>query len=114
LPPRDDKCQQISYLILREIIEPSAVIEEAFQIHVVETVDFETIPGRLVEQTANSVTLDPISAIERKPVTIDRDNILTMEQSKVSTMPEGLLDGFTKDEIANLLTFVISGGNFDP
>jgi hypothetical protein len=43
--------------------------------------------------------------------TIDRKKVKSMEFSKVSPMPEGLLQLLTTEEIADLTAYVLSGGD---
>ena len=54
----------------------------------------------------NTNMLDP-NAI----VTIDRRRIESLEISKVSMMPTGLLDGFKEDEILDLMAYLLSRGD---
>jgi hypothetical protein len=48
-----------------------------------------------------------------KITTVDVRRIETQEVSKVSMMPEGLLDTFKEDEILDLLAYILSGGKRD-
>jgi hypothetical protein len=44
-------------------------------------------------------------------VNVDRKKIETMEQSKVSMMPTGLLDSLKEDEILDLIAYLLSRGD---
>ena len=44
---------------------------------------------------------------------VDVRRIESQETSKVSMMPEGLVDTFKEDEILDLLAYVLSGGKRD-
>jgi len=46
-----------------------------------------------------------------KRLTLDRKNIESLEISKISAMPMGLLNLLTKAEIVDLMAYVISSGN---
>ena len=46
-------------------------------------------------------------------IEIEKDAILNQTESKVSIMPEGLLNTMTKSEILDLLAYLISGGEVD-
>jgi hypothetical protein len=46
-----------------------------------------------------------------KVVEIDKQDIDEREESKVSIMPEGLLNTMTRNEILDLLAYIISGAN---
>ena len=44
-------------------------------------------------------------------IEIAKDDIDERDESKVSIMPKGLLNTMTKDEILDLLAYIISGAN---
>ena len=44
-------------------------------------------------------------------VNVDRKEVVSMEVSKVSSMPPMLLNMLTKDEVLDLLAYVLSGGD---
>jgi hypothetical protein len=46
-----------------------------------------------------------------KNVNVNRSNIDTIEPSKVSLMPEGLLDRLTKEEVLDLIAYLYSRGD---
>jgi hypothetical protein len=46
-----------------------------------------------------------------KVVEIDKQDIDERDESKVSIMPEGLLNTMTRNEILDLLAYIISGAN---
>ena len=48
-----------------------------------------------------------------KAVTIPRDDIMDMSQAEQSTMPTGLLDTYTREEILDLMAYLLSKGNPD-
>ena len=48
---------------------------------------------------------------ERIHELVDRKQVTSIEPSKVSLMPPGLLNILTKDEVLDLLAYVLSGGD---
>ncbi len=54
----------------------------------------------------NTNMLDP-----NAQVTVDRSKIEEIKPSPVSMMPEGLLSTLDKDEIADLVAYLLSRGN---
>ena len=42
---------------------------------------------------------------------VNRKSIETMETSKLSMMPTGLIDGFTEGEIVDLMAYLLSRGD---
>jgi putative heme-binding domain-containing protein len=97
--------------ILEAIIEPSKVISEQYQNIDVRTKDGDVYSGRIVEDKPNHLVVvqDP-----RKPdvkVTVKKADIKNTAPSKVSPMPQGLVDILTRDEILDMLAYIESGGN---
>ncbi len=97
--------------ILREMLEPSAEINENFQ-----TTNFVldsgiTVTGVVVEETATvvKVIVDPIA--KSAAVTIEKTEIDERLKSPVSIMPTGLLNKLTREEILDLLAYVYSRGD---
>jgi putative heme-binding domain-containing protein len=96
--------------ILREMIEPSKVINEKFRTQIIETVDGEVVTGIVVSQNETSmrVMANPLEKCEPKVVRLDE--IESRDFAKISMMPAGLLVTLTKEEILDLLAYVEHGG----
>ncbi len=91
--------------VLREIIEPSHKIDDKYAMHLILTVDGQTISGIVTAEDKNSVTM--LSSQEAKaPSVILRDDIDEMNKSKISMMPKGLLDQYTQDEIFEIVAYL--------
>lgn len=98
--------------ILESILEPSKVISEQFANTIVRTMDGNTIDGHIVEETAENLVLQP-NPLKPDKVTVKKSQITARALSKVSPMPEGLVNGLQKDEILDLIAFLEAGGNAD-
>ena len=63
--------------------------------------------GILVDQNAETVTVitNPESP---RPQVVAREDIESLKKSPLSMMPKGLLDRYTKDEIYEILSYVVS------
>jgi putative membrane-bound dehydrogenase-like protein len=95
--------------VLREIVEPSHKIDDKYAMHLVLTVEGQTISGIMTAEDKNSVSL--LSSQEAKtPTVILRDDIEEMNKSKISMMPKGLLDQYTEDEIFEIIAYLQSVG----
>ena len=97
--------------ILKEILDPSAKINEKFQTNVIELTDGRTVTGLVVEETPDVIKIVENPLIKADPVVIKRSNVAERTRSKVSIMPKGLLDKLTRDEIVDLVSFVNARGN---
>jgi len=95
--------------VLREMLEPSKVIDAKFKTWIIETKQGEVVSGLIVEQDAKSVKVraNPDNP-PREVLLADIDEKI---ESKVSLMPEGLLVTLSADEILDLLAYVLSGAN---
>ncbi len=91
--------------MLLAIIDPSAAIREEFITYEIETNDGLVLTGFLLEQNPKSVTIQ--DAVEGK-VIVPRDEIVKLQASKTSRMPEKLLDPLTPEQIKDLFAYLRS------
>jgi putative heme-binding domain-containing protein len=97
--------------ILKEMLEPSAKINEKFQTMVFRLDSGQTITGLVVEETpaAYKVIENPLA--KAVPVEIKKDEITGQKKSETSIMPKGLLDKLTREEILDLVAYVLAKGD---
>lgn len=105
----DAKLTQLD--VLKEVLDPSAKINEKFQTVQLLLADGTTKTGLVLEETPDQLKLieNPLAKAER--VTIKKSDIEARQPSKVSIMPKGLLDKLTKEEILDLIAFVHARGD---
>ncbi|MBI3417544.1 MAG: c-type cytochrome [Verrucomicrobia bacterium] len=96
--------------VLSSIIEPSKVVSEQYQNITITKKDGDDVTGRLVEDTADKVVLvvNPLAPDSRTE--IKKSEIKKREASKISPMPEGLVNTLSKEEILDLLAYIESAG----
>jgi putative heme-binding domain-containing protein len=97
--------------LLESIVDPSKVISDQYAAVQITTTDGKVVVGRIVNlhgdnYSINTDMLDP-NALRN----VNRNRIGTMETSKVSMMPEGLLNVLKEDEVADLMAFLLSRGD---
>jgi len=97
--------------LLRHILEPSLKIDEKFQVYIFETKAGRTITGMIVEDTPQAVKIIENPLAKAAPVELKKSDIDSKNKSPVSLMPKGLLDKLTRDEILDLLAYVIAKGD---
>ena len=73
--------------------------------------DGSVVSGVVVNLSGDSVTLNTDLTDPNQRTNVDRKEVKTMEVSKVSPMPPMLLAMLTKDEVLDLVAYVLSGGN---
>jgi putative heme-binding domain-containing protein len=97
--------------LLESVVEPSKVISDQYAAVDVELLDGKQYSGRIINANNDSIMLNTNMLDPNAIVAIDRKKIQTMETSKVSPMPEGLIDTFKEDEILDLMAYLLSRGN---
>jgi putative heme-binding domain-containing protein len=97
--------------LVDQVINPSKVINDQFSAMKVLTADGQIHVGVVVNLSGDNLTLNTDLTNPNQRVTIDRKEVEQMAVSEVSPMPAGLFDRMTKDEILDLLAYVLSGGD---
>ncbi|HXJ61281.1 MAG TPA: c-type cytochrome [Verrucomicrobiae bacterium] len=98
-----------SRTILESILEPSKVIAELYRTVVLTTRGGSIVEGRIVGETASRLTLvtNPIDPEARREIA--KTDIVSQKVSEVSSMPAGLLNTHQKEEIIQLLEWLVGG-----
>mgnify|MGYP002622909083 CR=1 FL=1 len=96
--------------LLQQILEPSSAIHPKYQTHQFFLADGQILTGVIAKENeaefqvmSNLLTPHQITSVKKKDVE-------EMIASKISPMPEGLLNVLTRQEILDLVSFVQSGG----
>ncbi|HTM53710.1 MAG TPA: PVC-type heme-binding CxxCH protein [Pirellulales bacterium] len=105
----DEKMQSLD--VLKELLDPSARINEKFQTFAFELNSGKIITGLVLEETADRVRVveDPLA--KKEPIELAKADIAERNASKTSLMPKGLLDKLSREEILDLIAYVIARGN---
>lgn len=96
---------------LESIIDPSKEVSDQYAAVEIRTLDGRIVVGRIVNLNNNNVMVNPNMLDPGLSVSVDRNNIESMKQSKLSMMPAGLLDTFKEDEILDLMAYALSRGD---
>lgn len=96
--------------LLEAIARPSSVISDQYRDTLVTTADGELLAGRIERDDADALVLRLASPPDRR-VELHPDEIAEREPSPLSSMPEGLLNVLERDEILDLLSYVLAGGD---
>lgn len=99
--------------ILESITEPSKVLSEQYANTTVRMNDGDAVEGRIVEETADKVVVQTNPLAPDTKVTLKKADIKSRALSKLSPMPEGLLNSFKETEILDLIAYIESGGRKD-
>ena len=91
--------------LLESIVEPSRQIDPKYALATLLLDDGTVITGRAVGVNSRELTVE-VDPLKATTVVVDRSRIEQSLPTARSPMPEGLLDSFTADEIASLLTLL--------
>ncbi|MBL9152327.1 MAG: DUF1080 domain-containing protein [Verrucomicrobiales bacterium] len=97
--------------LLDQILNPSKEINEQFAPIVVTRHDGTSVSGVVVNLSGDNVTLNTDLSDPNQRENIDRKTVKSLEISKVSPMPPMLLAMLTRDEILDLVAYILSGGD---
>ena len=99
--------------VLNHILEPSQKIDEKFQTQIFQLVSGNTVSGIVIEEDDQTVKIVENPLLEASATMLHQDDIDARRLSDVSIMPKGLLDSLSKEEILDLLAYLIAGGDAD-
>lgn len=94
-----------------QVINPSKVINDQFSAVMVITDNGLVHRGVVVNLNNDRLTLNTDLTDPNQRVNVDRNRIDEMLVSKISPMPVGLFNRMTKEEILDLVAYLISGGD---
>jgi putative heme-binding domain-containing protein len=97
--------------ILRDVVEPSWRINEKYQTFVFDLKSGKTVTGLILEETPNRVKVTENPLAKAEPVILDKADIADRAKSPNSMMPKGLLDKLTREEILDLVAYVVARGD---
>ncbi len=98
--------------VLQEILEPSKTVEDKYRNVTLELGDEQSLSGIVLAEDASSVTLQsgPSEAQVQK---IAKAAIKSRKLSVLSLMPAGLVNALDKEQILDLLAYVLAEGKSD-
>ena len=92
--------------LLLHIMVPNFEITPGYQAFSATLQDGRNLSGWLVAEGDNSVTLRTVGGTDE---TVLRANIASLAATPVSLMPDGLEQTMSKDEMANLISYIKKG-----
>jgi putative heme-binding domain-containing protein len=97
--------------ILVAICEPSQSISEQYQASTVTLKDGSSLYGRLIHRDAKEVSVASNPYNYNELTKAPADQVAKIELSQLSMMPYGTIAAMNKDELMDLMAYLISGGN---
>ncbi len=96
--------------ILESLLEPSKVVSDQYQNFNIFKKDGDDMSGRIIDENAERIVVLPNMLAPETTVEVQLADIARREPSKVSPMPNGLLDNLTQEEILDLLAYMEAVG----
>ena len=94
--------------LLEQVVRPSSQIHKDFQPQLIVVDTGQVLTGVVIKETDTELTLLPNMLKPEKTYVLDKASIDEQLMSNVSSMPVGLLDTFTRDEILDLIAYIQS------
>jgi putative heme-binding domain-containing protein len=101
-PHLDGSDRKNLFYLLENLIDPSAVLPQDYRMTVITLNDGRVLSGNITEQTRHAITLAGLSTVEVIPLA----EVVKQEQLEQSTMPEGLLQTMSENEVTDLIAFL--------
>lgn len=99
--------------LLESIIDPSKEISDQYGAMVFTRNDGSQVVGRVMNMNGDSVQVNTDMLAPGDTVNIDRKDLKDISPSTVSMMPPGMLYTMAKDDVLDLLAYLLSKGNPD-
>ncbi len=95
--------------MLNAIVEPSKIISDQYGSQQLLTSEGKVLVGRTVE-IGDEYYVYTVDA-DAKPVIVAKDDVETIQESKLSQMPLGLIDSLNEEELKDLMAYLIAAGD---
>lgn len=109
-----DKKKRDAAYILGSMLEPSKDIDEKYAMRTFLTDSGNVVSGFVVHESATEIHVksDPLNP--EKPAVVMKDEIEEDVRNETSAMPNGLLNYLDKEEILDLVAYVLAAGENPP
>jgi putative heme-binding domain-containing protein len=97
--------------LLESIVEPSKVISDQYEAITIVTNDGRVITGRIANLSGDDIQLNSDMLNPNNMAHVKRQDIEELTKSKISMMPEGLLNTLNENEVLDLMAYLLSRGD---
>jgi putative heme-binding domain-containing protein len=97
--------------LLESIVVPSKEISDQYQQVVITTNDGVVVTGRIVNLGGDGVNVSTNMLEPNNQTKVNMTQVKSIKPSKLSPMPEGLINRLKDDEILDLLAYLLSKGD---
>jgi putative heme-binding domain-containing protein len=89
--------------LLENIVDPSAAVAADFRMSILDLKDGRVLNGVIAGRTERTLSVRTMT----ESLTIERGEITGIQESSVSLMPEGLLEGWTPEQARDLIDYLM-------
>ncbi len=97
--------------ILESIMEPNKVVSDQYQSMIVTTELGDVISGQVITEDDDKIIMATNPLLPNERTVVDKSDVKSKEVSPVSLMPAGLINTLNKDELLDLMAYLMSSGN---
>jgi putative heme-binding domain-containing protein len=97
--------------ILRSLVEPSAKIHDKYLTYAFALKSGKVVTGMILESSPERIKVIENPMAKTPPVLLDGANIEEQTKSATSIMPKGVLDKLTREEILDLIAYIVGKGD---
>jgi len=97
--------------LLESIIDPNKEISDQYGQMMFEMLDGSVQIGRIMNLSGDNVMINTDMLNPNQIVGVDRKRVKSMHESPVSMMPPGLLYNLGKDDVLDLMAYLLSAGD---
>jgi len=95
--------------LLENIADPSAVVAPDFRMSIITLKDGRVLAGMIPTKTDRTLTVRTMTDTQ----TVERSEIVKIDESPLSMMPEGILTAFTPEQNINLFAYLMGHQQVD-
>jgi putative membrane-bound dehydrogenase-like protein len=96
--------------LLEKLVDPSAMVAADYRVSVITLTDGRVLNGIVGERTPRTLQLTTMT----ETFTIDRQDIVEIEETTLSIMPEGLLEAMDPQQARDLIAYIMSPRQIPP
>lgn len=97
--------------LLKHMLEPSLKIDAKYKTYTFNLSSGKSISGMILEESKERILLIENPLASKEPKSIAVADIDSRKESASSIMPKGLLDKLTKEEILDLIAYIMAKGD---
>jgi len=97
--------------LVENIVDPSKVISDQYESSILMLKNGSTVIGRITADEGGILQVAANPAAPGQTTDVRHDTIQSRQVSPTSLMPPGLINAMNPDEVADLLAYILSGGD---